>query len=451
MVIRRKLRNGERGQILILCAVFLTVLLLFVGFAIDFGLAYVTKATLGKALDAAALTAAKYTALGQPQCTAIAKSSFFMNYGQSSRDTAPPVINVAYSSDSLGNTIMTITATSTIKTYFFGLVPTLRTLNVSSSAQARYARVEMTLILDRTGSMDTNAPGTSLPDAVTTFINYFDNTTDSVSLVSFANDATVDFGMQTGGFQTPIINAVKNINNGILNNGYQGATWSEGGLVKAQSQEAINLGLPGNIVHVVVFFTDGNANTVQDALNCTAGGNLKSGTWNFGGSDDTSQILFVTTDQNYYKNGTHCPSNLGSGDSAYPLNGNPKYACAAQKNTDNSACNGTFNSHLAGKQMDLNWTNVDGDAQYRAIAIANAMRAATPPTIIYAVGLKGPGGTLDMSFLCQVSNDPGSVCAQYFTYNPSTPTGMLAMASDYTQLATAFQTIASDIRLRLLQ
>ena len=65
-------RQGERGQVLILCALCLTVLLLFVGLAIDFGLAYVTKANLGKGVDAAALTAARYSAQGTSASTALA-------------------------------------------------------------------------------------------------------------------------------------------------------------------------------------------------------------------------------------------------------------------------------------------------------------------------------------------------------------------------------------------
>ena len=48
MLISRKYRKGERGQVLILCAICLVVLLLFVGLAIDFGMAYVTKARLEK-------------------------------------------------------------------------------------------------------------------------------------------------------------------------------------------------------------------------------------------------------------------------------------------------------------------------------------------------------------------------------------------------------------------
>jgi hypothetical protein len=99
----------------------------------------------------------------------------------------------------------------------------------------------------------------------------------------------------------------------------------------------------------------------------------------------------------------------------------------------------------------INWANVDQEAAYRVIADANAMRSATPPTIVYAVGLQGPGGSADKSTLCQIANDPSSACAPYFTYNPNTPKGEMVMAQDSTELFAAFQQIASDIRLRLLQ
>ena len=52
-----KIRKNERGQIFALIAVLIGVLVLFVGLAIDFGQAYVTKTTLNKAVDAATLAA----------------------------------------------------------------------------------------------------------------------------------------------------------------------------------------------------------------------------------------------------------------------------------------------------------------------------------------------------------------------------------------------------------
>ena len=54
---QRKNQKHSRGQILVLVAILIPVLIIFVGFAVDFGLAYVTKTTLSKSVDAAALAA----------------------------------------------------------------------------------------------------------------------------------------------------------------------------------------------------------------------------------------------------------------------------------------------------------------------------------------------------------------------------------------------------------
>jgi hypothetical protein len=108
--------------------------------------------------------------------------------------------------------------------------------------------------------------------------------------------------------------------------------------------------------------------------------------------------------------------------------------------------------------MPINTTNVYADGDFRAIADANAMRATVPPTIVYAIGLQGPGGSVNKGLLCQIANDPSTIsmdalpaCSAYFTANPNTPQGAVAMASSPAELITAFQSIAADIRLRLLQ
>ncbi len=446
----RKHRKRERGQVLVLCAICLIVLLLFVGLAIDFGLAYVTKASLGKAVDAAVLIAAKNT--GAPGGPApIAKSAFFMNYGTSSRDTSTPVVtvcnNVPCPTNALGDTLITVTATSTIQTYFIGLLPSFRTLNVSASAQAQYARVEMTIVIDRTGSMASNAPGTSLGDAITSFVGYFDDTYDSVAMISFANDQTIDFPMTTGNFKASIGTAAAN-----YRNRFRGATFSDGALQLAHTVDSTVLPIVGNVVHVVVFFTDGDANTVEGPLTCTGSGNVKSGTWTFGGFDDGSTVGFMTSDQSYYQTASNCPDNNSRySDVFYPLNNNPYDACNTQAG-GSGACNGLFTT-LAGTQQTLTWTHVNADALNRAVADANAMRAATPPTIVYAVGLNGTSGVLHPLFLCQIANDPSAYCAGlgYTATTPQLTQGIFALASDSSQLQAAFQQIASDIRLRLLQ
>jgi Flp pilus assembly protein TadG len=434
VAIRQNYRKRERGQVLIMCALFLVLFLLMVGLAIDFGMAYVARANLGKAVDAAALTGAKNLQLGQAQATALAQSAFAMNYGTSGTNAAAPVVNISYSTDASGNKLVNINASATIGTAFIGLLPGFGTVNVASGAQAVDARVVMTLVLDRTGSMTGDGGSAALPPSVTEFINLFDNTNDTVEELSFAENVTVDVPMRTGNFQQPIINAVDGMP-------FLGGTWSEGGMQQALADETSGIAVQGtnvNVLHVVVFFTDGNANTVQSSILCSGG--VGSGTYNLGGYDTGSTIGFFVPNTNPSK-----PPCSESGSSCCP----------------GTSPNGTFNSHVAGALEPITWTNIsgpNGDGRYRVVQLANLMRAQN--IVVYAVGLGSASEAVDPGFLCQVANDPvghgesssgTSVnCAPYYNNN-SLPAGFMAWAQTADQLDAAFQEVAADIKLRLTQ
>src|SRR5271167_3777415 len=102
----------------------LTVLLAFVGLGIDFGLAYVTKTTLSKSVDAAALTAMKNVSLGtdNANCSnsaaaAAAIKAFNINYASvPGLGTATPCVN--FSVDGNNNTLVNVSATASSTTYF---------------------------------------------------------------------------------------------------------------------------------------------------------------------------------------------------------------------------------------------------------------------------------------------------------------------------------------------
>src|SRR5947209_12793918 len=76
-----RLRQPD-GFALIYMAVVITVLLLFTGVAVDSGRAYVVKAQLTKAVDGAALAAARNLNSGSPktEATIIFKANFPMGY-----------------------------------------------------------------------------------------------------------------------------------------------------------------------------------------------------------------------------------------------------------------------------------------------------------------------------------------------------------------------------------
>jgi Flp pilus assembly protein TadG len=430
MIIRRKLKNKEGGQVLILCAVCMVVLLLFVGLAIDFGLAYVTKARLGKAVDAATLSGANYLYQGQDKATAIAQSSFAMNYPTTGLDVAAPIVNVTFPIDpATGNTLIAVQANATTHTFFIGLLPSFKTLSVSASAQANRAHVIMTVVLDRSSSMNTNGGATYLGQAVNQLVTPFDDTLDSVAMVSFASNVTTNVPMppdpQTGGFKTPIANAARALN-------FNGHTFSDGGLKQAIVQND-SKAIKGSILKVVVFFTDGYANTIQDTLVCN------------GASDPIATKSSVGVQWNY---GGYSPQDGGVGVGFMNPTSGAEVCTIHSATGPNTCCSvpGTFPAASnSGVQTDINQTTVGIEAQYRAIATADSMRSDPAGKMtVYAIGL-GTAASMYDSFY-RIANDPRSS-----TFNSRLPVGQAYFANNASELPDIFSQLAYKILLRMTQ
>src|SRR2546427_81441 len=149
--------HRKHGQTLVTFAVLLVVLMLFVGLAIDLGFAYLTRASLSKAVDAASLTGARNLSLGDDQAKALAVATFNANYPQTGRDVAWPLRpSVSFDTDPGGSTLVNVSATTSISTYFIRVLPQWKALSVSSAGQATRVRVVMMPVLDRSGSMGFN-------------------------------------------------------------------------------------------------------------------------------------------------------------------------------------------------------------------------------------------------------------------------------------------------------
>lgn len=390
----------ERGQILVLFALLLPLLLLFVGFAIDFGFGFLTKSELAKASDAASLAVMRNLGRGQAEATAIGQSEFALNYNASSMlNSTPPSVSIAYSSDAYGDPIVNVTARATIRTFFIGLLG-LKTLNVATASQAKRPPVILSLVLDKSGSMNNNGGATALPPSVQDFLGYFIEGTDRVGEVSFSSIATQDVAISQT-FQMAIKNSVNRMNFG-------GATFAQGGLSDAQTQVTGVSNPPPNAVQVVVFFTDGWANTNQDSLSC--------GTVNYGGCSPVEESIG-------WCNGVSFLS---------PTNG---------KSVSCKSKNFPAQDPALSNPSSLTTSNISTDAKYRTIQLANSMR--NQGITVYSIGL----GTLtDDTYLEEVANDPASP-----QYDSSKPSGLYVSAPTASELDSAFQTIASKILLRLTQ
>jgi Flp pilus assembly protein TadG len=405
---RRNLRSSERGQILPMFVVLLPVLILFMGMTIDFGMAYVTKTALSRAADAAALAAMRNIKLGTAEATQLATAAFNANYAAFGNTSATPNVSVVITTNANNNTVVNVNATTALNASFLSILPGFQTVNVSSLSQTTRPKVIMSLVLDRSGSMNLNGGATALPPAVVNFLGYFDDSTDQVAEVSFSTLATVDVPIATS-FTAPITSAVDSM---VFN----GITFSQAALAAGESQiQSVPVASGESVVKVAVFFTDGWANTVLDTLNCPAATSVE-----VGGCSPVEQAVGWCGSYSFYD-----PSSGSS------------IPCSAT----------TFYSEMAGANMPLTpavptgITNVADDALYRANLAANAMRA--DGIVVYSIGL---GDKISEPFLQQIANDPAST-----TFDSTQPVGEAAFAPTAGQLQGVFQEIANKILLRISQ
>ncbi len=102
-------RGCERGQVLVLFACFLTVLLLFVGLGVDLGFAYITQAQLAKAVDAAALAGMGNYYQGSATATTIADNTFTVNFAPNNKQPGyihgTPTVQTSFNMDQYSITI----------------------------------------------------------------------------------------------------------------------------------------------------------------------------------------------------------------------------------------------------------------------------------------------------------------------------------------------------------
>jgi len=410
-------QRQERGQMLVMFVLFLVVLILFLGLAIDLGFAYSTRAELSKAVDAAALAGINNLSKGESVARNVASATFAANYGRPGRDTGSitPVTN--FGTDSSNNQFITVDAATTINTFFIRVLPTWKTMPVKANAQATRSKLIMTLVLDRSGSMEFNGGAAAMTRAVTNFINHFDDSRDRVALVTYASTTRTDVPISlTIGtpFKQPIINATRAI---FINNaGVDGGTFGQGGLTNAFQQNNRPTVTSGeNVNRVVVFFTDGKANIVQDKFPC------KAEPWNFGGYDEgTTTVGFMD-----YNSSNQQPVCNTSG-------GTP------------SCCSGTsrFRSAEDGSMKTFVRANVTPEAEFRAIQVANDMRNLANTTV-FCIGL-GNDEDINKEFLREVANDPNGP-----NHNPNRPVGEALFTDSPAELANLFEIIAKRILLRL--
>jgi Flp pilus assembly protein TadG len=250
---------GERGFTLVYMAVILALLMVATGLAVDSGRAYIVKAQLSKAVDGAALAAARAFNSGNPQAeaTQIFKANFPPGYLGTSTATDPTAAANFFTSDvnaASGVNVVTVTASTTLPTTFMN-VGNFSQVTVGSSGQATRRMVDLSLVLDVSSSIGSQWP--TVRDAARTFIDSFDQNNDRLSLLMFSNGASVLDAMPAGrGFDKAKLEA------DVPQTLPGGSTLMVEGLYRGWDElRSVPVGTQSGL-RIIVLFTDGASNGV---------------------------------------------------------------------------------------------------------------------------------------------------------------------------------------------
>lgn len=293
--LRTRACSEERGQTVVLVVVTMVVLVAIVGIVVDIGYAFRTQRALQAAADAAALAGAQQ--LPDPGLATSTAQSFGAATGQNT------IKNVAVAEQVLTSCVATIpgcnpvnavqvTEDATVPTFFSRIVGfNSFKLHVSATACSPCGTkpVDIMLVLDRTGSMCQDSAGNADPACtdlnnakagIRAFLGDFDPSQAHVGLAVLPPAANVASNCSTPNqvnynstssayLLVPLSSNFKNPD-GTLNTSSNlvstlscikgGGTTSYANAIEAAQAELTKDGR-ANVPHIIVFFSDGAANT----------------------------------------------------------------------------------------------------------------------------------------------------------------------------------------------
>jgi hypothetical protein len=396
----RRLYAEDRGAVLALVALLGLIILGLTGTVIDFGLGYLDKARLSRAVDAGVLAGARSLRSGEDvareQALALAEANGAGSVSGASLD-------VGFGSNAEGENTVWMTAARPRPTFFLKALG-MNELQVGSVATAAVPPVDLVLVIDQSGSLGQVGAWDDLQAAAKDFVDFFDDDIDQMGLVSFNTKAT-ERHLISHSFTGPIKADI---------NGMSSAGWTNYGEgLRLALQQITSATVRERSVKVVVFFTDGRPTAFRAQI---------------GGQDRVmaiNQTSPLTTLGGYYNNPDALPSD------AMP----PTSGCANQ-------------AHCATwvEQAAPQVSAADQIAHQKGRDRANDIRAAG--AFVYTIGLGDPNANAayqpNAAFMQELANVGGVA-------NPNQPQGKYYFAPDATQLGAVFDQLAQDLLVRLSQ
>jgi len=475
MITRRSRLASERGVTLIYMAIFITTGLLFTGLAVDTGRAYVVKAQLTKAVDGAALAAARNLNGGNPagEAARVFSANFPAGYMGTSSVTNPAVDPSFFSSrvvTATGVNIVTVQATAVVPTTFM-VLGGFSNVTVQSVGEAQRRMVDLSLVLDVSGSLGSAWP--AVASAASSFIDAFDAAGDRLALITYGYGAQVVQQMPSSrGFnKTGMIAAIP----GSLPGGW---TPMGEGLYRGWDELRSVPGGQQSGLRVIVLFTDGSANGVPGLWDgsgiskSVSTSDFPQGSPDPGGITTNNPVIQGLYDSqsgnrnpSWQKNGTnYLDGSVSSNMPWLPLNSYHSYHRSAgiptsfpfQSNTLNVdgasqiSRRGLLNFNSAQGKYPAHVRNIRNAATNLVEIIADAARSDTSgdqPIRVFAIGMGDlvqlPLGTrpeTSESVLMRVANDVRSL-----DFNNTQLEGKYYFARTAADVAPAFQQLQNQI------
>ncbi len=478
-------QRRRQGFAVILTTLSLLLLVPMVGLAVDVTVLYMIRAKLSAAVDAAVLAGAQGLARGndtvtqnanaQDAATRFFNANFPSGYwGTTNVIFPPPTIDTS----AVNYRTISATASVTAPLYFLRVLGS-DTSTVAASAQAGRRDALVMLVLDRSGSMTNPFQGTTacaiMKQDAAQFISYFAPGRDMVGLVifgaaSFTYAPTTSFNQPDANGNT-VASLIGQINCG-------GNTNTSGAVHQAYNQmQAVGSTTRSN---VIVLMTDGRPNGFvgdytglrTNPLTCDAAGKPLVGVisqW-AGGPKVTGATAGVMS---YLTS-----SASTSGETATANSGGCQFASNFSKMPNDISGmpnNDYFGNALTGPYSTNNpnfpYNGLSADLSTvtspRQIVLAstNALdnegtRIRTDTVLnpsIYTIGLEGndPSDPPDTLLLRKLANDPSmesdpdATTKLFFQQQKGQTTGYFADAPDPSELAAAFNSVATQIVVRL--
>ena len=464
--------HSQRGTAFVYIGIAMFALVGFTGLAVDLGRGYVIKANLSKAVDAAALAAARGIGEGQSAARAMANNIFNVNFPSGYLGVAsvqnPPQIVFSDASDE--SSVITVSSRAVMPTTFMR-VAGFATLGITAQSQATRRLVDLSFVVDHSNSLSSDFD--QVKAAAEQFVSYFDPAKDRVALVMFATSTVVMDPINTGGRGFDKSSLLNHLSGSSTDGGASTSTaegmyagWDQLRSVPSSSQAPLR---------VIVLFTDGAPNSFSGQFSVNPCPPFSGG--------PATGVLFTSDYPAVGNQGTNNPSVTGvcQAYGAFGYVSPPTYsACTSGPNPNIQFVNPyipsmpltsyhpihvssniptAFPLYVSGQRPLINgtgtgypdhWQNANNAARNLAETIANAARAdisGAQPIRVYTLGL---GGLLNQnagwanetgaSILMRIANDPASS-----SFNPNQAEGKYYFAGDTSQLASAFEAIRNQI------